>query len=558
MITVKFLRPLTIATLLTIPSTLLGQSASPPTVQTARQLIRQQKFTEAAEILQAIVEREPDNPQAWFSLGVARHSAGDLESALTAHLKATAYQQTAARAMYNAGMAYALMGDKDKAFEWLEKSLATGSLNMTNIAFDSDAETLRDDIRYRALFPTDAEYADPFVEDAVVLQEWRGETQGDQFGWIAKNIGDVDGDGINDVVTSAPSFSGSGRGAGKVYVFSTRTGEELWTVSGQAGWSLGLGLDAAGDVNADGVPDVVAGAPGGDRSFVYSGRDGSILFELAAEQPGEQHGRKVSEIGDANGDGHDDVLIGAPLNDANGRDAGRSYLHSGKDGSLLLTLTGERAGDRFGSAVGGMVWNGEPWLVVGAPNAGPNQGGRTYVYRGLNSEPAFVIEADDSGAQLGGMFVSVLGDVNGDGMPDIYASDWSANANGPGAGRVYIHSGADGSRMTVLSGEARGDGFGIGAADAGDVDGDGHADLVIGAWQHRGAAPSGGKVYLYSGRDFSLLRVWTGQVMGETFGFDATGMGDVDGDGYGDVLLTSAWSAINGARSGRMFVLSGR
>lgn len=148
--------------------------------------------------------------------------------------------------------------------------------------------------------------------------------------------------------------------------------------------------------------------------------------------------------------------------------------------------------------------------------------------------------------------------MNGDGMPDIYASDWSANANGPGAGRVYVHSGADGSRMTVLSGEARGDGFGIGAADAGDVDGDGHADLVIGAWQHRGAAPSGGKVYLYSGRDFSLLRVWTGQVMGETFGFDATGMGDVDGDGYGDVLLTSAWSAINGARSGRMFVLSGR
>ena len=89
------------------------------------------------------------------------------------------------------------------------------------------------------------------------------------------------------------------------------------------------------------------------------------------------------------------------------------------------------------------------------------------------------------------------------------------------------------------------------------MNGDGDDDLIIGAWQHGGAAPSGGKTYLFSGKDATLLQTFTGKVPGETFGFDATGMGDVNGDGVIDFLLTSAWSAINGARSGRMFIVSG-
>jgi hypothetical protein len=90
------------------------------------------------------------------------------------------------------------------------------------------------------------------------------------------------------------------------------------------------------------------------------------------------------------------------------------------------------------------------------------------------------------------------------------------------------------------------------------VNRDGFDDLVIGAWQYAAAAPSGGKVYLYSGKDGSLLRTITGRVPGETLGFDATGAGDVDGDGVIDLLLTSSWSNVNGFRSGRMFIISGK
>ena len=541
---------------LSTPIPASGQADS--TIQDARTRLQARDFAGAAEILTGITNRAPDNATAWALLGFALQSQGELDQAIVAHQRAAQFEQTAPRAMYNAGLAYALKGDNDEAFTWLGRAQATGKLNMTQIGLDPDAESLRGDPRYRSLFPTPQEYADPFTEPVQVIREWTGETAGDQFGWIARNIADVDDDGVNDVITSAPTYAAAGPSAGKVYVYSSGTGELLWSRAGEAGDQLGLGIEAAGDVNADGIPDVIAGAPGGGKTYVFSGRDGTVLLTLLAEDSTDVFGRKVSDIGDVNDDGHADVLVGAPGNDATGQDAGRAYVFSGIDGAKLLTLDGERAGDRFGSSASGWTGNGHTMLVVGAPNAGEGRRGRTYVYEGLSTQPAFVIESDETGASLGGMFVSVVGDIDGDHVPDVYASDWSNNALGHSTGRIYVHSGADGHRLLTLTGEAPGDGFGIGTADAGDVNGDGYDDLIIGAWQHAGSAPSGGKTYLYSGRDGSLLRAITGKVAGDTFGFDATGMGDVNGDGTIDFLLTSAWSAINGARSGRMFIISGR
>ena len=122
---------------------------------------------------------------------------------------------------------------------------------------------------------------------------------------------------------------------------------------------------------------------------------------------------------------------------------------------------------------------------------------------------------------------------------------------------MYLYSGLDGSRLFSLQGEAAADGFGIGISDAGDVNQDGYDDLVVGAWQHASAAPSGGKLTIHSGKDGSLLYSITGKVPGETLGFDTTGMGDVNGDGIPDFLVTSAYSVKNGFQSGRTLIISG-
>jgi len=537
----------------------IARAAQPAGIPQALAAIQKQDWDGAIAILEPLAKAQPENPQVWRFLGFAYQSRKDLDKAMAAHLKAAEFPATRPTALYNIAMIHALEGDKDAAFEWLEKARATKKVDLTQIGTDADAVSLKDDPRFARLFPSKAEFADPFVEPATIIREWDGESAGDQFGWIARNIGDVDGDGVNDVTTSAPTRTiGDAKNAGKVYVYSTKSGTLLWSADGPAGGQLGLGIEAAGDTNKDGIPDVVAAAPGADRAYVYSGRDGKVLLSLDAPQKGEGFGRHVADTGDLNGDGYADVIIGAPLNDATAEDAGRAYVYSGKDGSILLTLTGEAAGDQFGAAVAGARDEDQLFILVGAPNAGPSHTGRTYVYKNLTQKPAFVIESDDTGAQLGGMFISVVGDVDGDGTPDVYASDWPNNAKGRSTGRIYVHSGKTGARLLTLTGEAAGDGFGIGPADAGDVDGDGHADLVIGAWQQANAAASGGKVYLYSGKDGSLIRAWTGKVMGETFGFDATGIGDVDGDGAIDLLLTSAWSAINGTKSGRMFIISSK
>lgn len=534
----------------------------PPTVARAIGLLQTGDVTGAAQMLLQITEEQPENARAWSVLGFTLRQTGNTEGALEAYQHALEFDQTAPQAMYNIGMIHAGAGETDEAFEWLLEARATNRVDLTQIGLDPAAQTLRGDARYLTLLPDEAEFADPFVEPAEIIHEWRGESAGDQFGWVARNIGDVDEDGIADFVTSAPTRTiGEGPNAGKVYVYSGGSGDLLWTADGKPAEQLGLGIDAAGDVNGDGVPDAIAGAPGGDRAYVYSGKDGSVVLEVSAREEGEFFGREVMDLGDVNVDGHDDVIVGAPRNDAAGEDAGRAYVISGADGSTLLELTGERAGDNFGSAAGGWVGeDGRVIIVIGAPNAGPNSGGRTYVWVGdvLTDEPSFVIEAGETGAQLGGMFLSVVGDVDADGHPDIYASDWANNAKGNSTGRIVVHSGASGELLLELTGESPGDGFGIGPADAGDVNGDGHADLVIGAWQQANAAASGGKVYVFSGKDGALLREYTGKVMGETFGFDATGMGDVNGDGVIDYLLTSAWSAVNGPRSGRVYIVSGK
>lgn len=546
----------TVALVMVLLSGLAVLAQTPPAeVRAANEKIAANDLDGAITILEDFTKKSPQSAGAIRLLARTYLQKGDAAAAIRTYERLSPFPGLRATAWLEIAAIHLGQKDPARALEALERVRATGSFDFDQLRTDARFESLRKEPRFARLMPKPADFEHPFVEKTRVIHEMRGDAKGAQFGWIARRIGDVDGDKVADFVTSAPTYPIDGTPAGRIYVYSSRTGKLLWQSTGKAGEQLGTGVEAAGDTNRDGIPDVTAGAPGSGHAYVFSGRDGKLLLTLGDGNAGIAFGQHASTAGDVDGDGHADVLVGAP-GDANG--AGRASLYSGKDGARLLTLEGEKAGDSFGSTVAGSATGKTRFLLVGAPGAGAHGTGRTYVYKGLDPKPAFTLESDETGSAFGAMFLSVVGDIDGDKTQDLYVSDWANSAKGRSTGRAYVYSGVDGHLLFTMTGEAAGDGFGIGVADAGDVDRDGADDLIVGAWQHGSAALSAGKVYLYSGSTRKLIRTYTCRIPGDTFGFDTTNLGDVDGDGTIDFLVTSAWSGVNGFQSGRLFILSGK
>ena len=479
---------ITLIMALLIGSFCFCQEDSEKLIQSATQKINTGEIIEAIEDLESYLTTNPNDYDVLSTLGYALRMKKDFKKSVLIYYRAHQSKPNNITGLFNLGIAYALANEIDMAFETLKKVKNTNGFNITNVGLSPASSILEQDPRYKQLFPSSEEYKDPFLEKNVeILRDWKGENKNDQFGWIARNIGDVNQDGIMDVTSSAPTNSEGANNSGKIYVHCGNTGTLLWSyASKDANGQLGMSIESAGDVNGDKIPDVVAGAPYVNKVMVFSGNDGELIYEWFGNDPKGAFGRGVKGVGDANNDGFGDVLIGepfqiwgAPLNSEKIESAGRVYLYSGKDGSILQEWSGRQVGDGFGVAISGKTTNGETLIIVGAPNAGNNNGGEVSIYKNLEVKPLFKIKPDSTSIRLGGMFMSVVGDVNNDGIQDIYASDFSNTALGPATGRAFVHSGANGEKLYAFTGENPGDGFGIGVADAGDINKDGLQDLYF-------------------------------------------------------------------------------
>lgn len=351
----------------------------------------------------------------------------------------------------------------------------------------------------------------------------------------------------------------------------------LYTYEGIAYDELGASVSGVGDFNGDGYDDIIAGAPGvQNEAYVYSGLDGTLLCELQSEGGGDDFGGSVSGAGDVNHDGFADVIVGAFRNDAGGTDAGRAYIFFGGNGPYPRTinaanadmiLTGETSHDLFGIAVAGVGdvdGDGFGDVMVGASesNAGAYKAGRVYVFLGsagpypvnITAGSAHqILTGDDAEARFGGS-IAGIGDIDLDGCDDFVIGEEGDDAGGLNAGAAHVISGRTGSLLYKFNGEYPNDRHGIGVSGAGDINDDGWPDIVVGSDLYNGWT---GKAYVYSGKDGTLLIDITGEATGDRFGHFVSTAGDMNGDGFGDLLLSAYINDAGGHYAGRAYVVLG-
>jgi hypothetical protein len=370
----------------------------------------------------------------------------------------------------------------------------------------------------------------------------------DLFGAEVQGVGDIEGDGYDDVLVSA---YGHAESTGQVFLYSgSASGLQVVPSATLEGPVEGgyFGVSTAGaDLNGDGHADVLVGASyvGGVQGQVRvylgsaSGLQTAAAVVLDGPSPAAVFGHSVASAGDVDGDGYEDVLIGAYGADDN---EGAAWLYrGGPDGlspSRATRLAGRTEDGRFGGAVAGvgdLDGDGYDDVAVGAAGLGQAPG-KVYLYHGssagLSERPKTVLRYGSNTSYFGAA-VAGAGDLDGDGYDDLIVG-MPGEGDGVGAAVVYRGSprGVSPDPLGTLTGVAAGGAFGEHVAGVGDLDGDGYPELAVGAWLANDAA---GAVYLFSGE--ATCAILAGPRARASFGAGLAGAGDVDGDGGLDLIV---------------------
>lgn len=267
----------------------------------------------------------------------------------------------------------------------------------------------------------------------------------------------------------------------------------------------------------------------------------AALEQRFGDSPQEHFGWSVASASDFDGDGRDDWMVGAPCDLQRGPLSGSVKVFTGSPAVERLNLQGFAPGDLFGSAlarVPDVDCDGVDDILVGAPGASARgrSSGEAFIFSGVDARILFRYQGDREG-DLFGSSVCSLGDLDGDGRAEIAIGAPGARTWGRDSGMVRVYDGADARIVYTFTGDARGERFGACLAAPGDMDGDGVPELAVGAPCPRLDRP--GYVRVLAGRDASVLYTLGGLSTWELFGSSLAALGDVDGDGRGDLVVGS-------------------
>jgi len=400
-----------------------------------------------------------------------------------------------------------------------------------------------------------------------------GQVDGAEFGSSAANAADINQDGIDDIIIGVPRATINGMTeSGAAYLHSGADGSLIRQWHGLAAADhFGTSVSGAGDLNGDNIPDILISATGaspnnitaGGSVYAYSGADGSLIHQWDGTYDDSYYGGALAGGEDVNADGVPDVIIGDGRADPNGvYNAGEAFIYSGATGSLLYYWHGVDSFDYLGtgsSFVGDIENDGTVDFAISA-YGGANNYGQVTVYSGNGGAQLLQLTGPYYGGDFG-KSVAGLGDINADGYDDIVVGVPHEDVNGlTWAGAAYALSGADGAQLFKWEGTLKYSSFGDCVSSAGDFNQDGVPDILIGQgfYDANGRGQSGA-AFVYSGTDGSLIQQMNGRDTLDFLGRNACHIGDLDSDGYTDILLTMEGDDVNGlTNNGSVGIYSNR